>query len=88
MRLDATDIAVVPLVPFDGVVAGMSSNTGLSMLYVGAFTGDLDRFMFVKRLIKLTVVDAAVLGELCSLLLLPAPFCAVAASLALVNLLA
>lgn len=47
-----------------GIVGGavapaISSKTGLSIEYVGAveLIGDLERFMFVKRLIRLTVVD-------------------------------
>lgn len=37
----------------------ISSKTGLSIEYVGAveLTGDFERFIFVKRLIRLTVVE-------------------------------
>lgn len=49
---------------FVGIVGGavapaMSSNTGLSIEYVSAveLTGDFERFIFVKRLMRLTVVE-------------------------------
>lgn len=51
----------------------MSSNTGLSIEYVIAVVlldGDLDRFIFVIRFIKLTAEDVDVVDSFLSLLLL------------------
>lgn len=41
-------------------VTVLSSNTGLSIEYEGLLPGDFDRFIFVIRLIRLTVVDDCV----------------------------
>lgn len=59
---------------FGGAVTpAISSNTGLSMEYAdaGELTGDFERFMFVKRLMRLAVVDDGVDEAFASFLLIP-----------------